>query len=86
MGGGGGHTCNLKISQRQKDQKEELFSMKTRKTVGSPERVTGKGAVESRNWTNRQPVDLVKDREVVWVTLYLRIWRGNPETRNPQRS
>lgn len=34
MGGGGGHTCNLKISQRQKDQKEELFSMKTRKITG----------------------------------------------------
>lgn len=43
MGGGGGHTCNLKISQRQKDQKEELFSMKIRKITGQSRESYGEG-------------------------------------------
>ena len=77
VGGGGGHTCNLKIAKRQKDQKEELFNMKIRKYLQAAHR----RELRRRPWdpepgqTDRI-LSKVKDRSTFWVNRYLRILGG----------
>lgn len=71
VGGGGGHTCNLKISKRQKDQKGELFSMKIRKYLQAAQKELWRRPWDPETGQKDSTVSRTKDRKAFWVNLYL---------------